>query len=150
VSVKLLLHSVFGLVRCLDELIEVLLPARLLGTGHRHLRDRTVRQEDSLRQGPTQTLEVVGGDLKGPHLKDGEQEGPSVKTRVKVKERASVTDQLVCKGQNLIRLPRLALVAIVGVAVHLRHDGVDMVIGDPIEDVDEPRRESPMALYDTK
>ena len=81
-SVKLLLHGVFCLVRCLDERIEVLLHARLLGKGHRQLRGRTALQEDGLRPSPTQTPEVVGGDLKGPHLIVGEQEGPSVKTRV--------------------------------------------------------------------
>jgi len=80
---------------------------------------------------------------------DGEQEGPSVKTRVDVIERASVTDQLVGIRQNLIRLPRLALVAIVGVAVHLRHHGVDMVVGDPVEDVNEPLRDAPMSLFNT-
>jgi len=57
--------------------------------------------------------------------------------------------QLVGIGQNLTRLARLAFVAIVGVAVHLRHDGVDVVIGDPVEDVDETRRDAPMALFDT-
>jgi len=64
-------------------------------------------------------------------------------------ERASVTDQRVGIDQDLIRLPRLALVAIVNVAVHFRHDGVDKVIGDPVEDADEPRRDAPMALFDT-
>jgi len=81
---------------------------------------------------------------------DGEQEGPSVKTRVEVMKRASGTDELVGLGQNLIRLPRLALVAIVGVAVHLCHDGLDMVVGNPIEDDKEPRRDAPMALFITK
>jgi len=140
---------VFRLVRCLDDIIEVLLHARLLGKGYRQLRGRTARQEDGLRPSPTQTPEFVGGDLELPHLLDGEQEDPSVKTPVKVMERASVTDQLVGIGQNLIRLPSLALAAIVGVAVHLRHDGVSMVIGDPVEDVYEPRRDAPMALFDT-
>jgi len=80
---------------------------------------------------------------------NGEQEGPSVKARVDIVERAPVADPLVGIGQNLIRLPRLALVAIVGVAVHLRYDGVDTVIGDPVEDADEPRRDAPMALFET-
>ena len=60
---------------------------------------------------------------------DREQERPSVKTRVEVVERPSVTYQLVGVRQDLLRLSRLALVAIIGVPVHLRYDGVDVVIG---------------------
>ena len=148
-SVELLLHGVFRLANCLDELIEVLLHTCLLGKRHRQLLGRTARQEDGLRPSPTQKPEVVGGDLECPHLMDWEQEGPSVKTRVEVVQRASVTDQLVGIGQNLVGLPRLALVAIVGAAVHLRHVGVDMVVGNPVEDVDKPRRDAPMALFNT-
>jgi len=145
--VELLLYGVFRLVRCLDELIKVLLHARLLGNGHRQLLGRTARQEDGLRPSPTQTPEVVGGDLKGPHPVDREQERPSVKTRMKVMEGPSVTDQLVGVRQTLIRMPRLALVAIVGVSVHLRHDGVNVIVGDPVEDFNEPRRDAAMALF---
>jgi len=68
---------------------------------------------------------------------------------MKVMEGPSVTDQLVGISQDLIGLPRLALVAIIGVTMHLRHDGVNMVIRDPVEDVDEPRRDAPMALFNT-
>jgi len=82
-------------------------------------------------------------------LVDREQKGPSVKTRVKVLKRTSVTDQLVGIGQDLIGLPRLALVSIVGVAVHLRHDGVNMVFGNPVEDIHKPRRDAPVALFNT-
>jgi len=63
---------------------------------------------------------------------DREQDGPSVKTRVEVVERTSVTDQLVGIGQDLIGLPRLALAAVVGVAMYLRRDGVNMIIRDPV------------------
>jgi len=127
---------VFRLVHCLDELIKVFLHACLLSKRHRHLCGRTARQADGLRPSPTQPPEDVGGYLKCPHLVDREQEDPSVKTRVEVVERTTVTDQLVGIGQDLIGLPRLALVSIVGVAMHLRHDGVNMVIRDPVEDVD--------------
>jgi len=78
-----------------------------------------------------------------------EQKGPSVKTRVKVVKRTSVTDQLVGTGQDLIGLPLLALVAIVGVAMHLRHDSVNMVVRNPVEDVYKPQRDAPMALLNT-
>ena len=61
----------------------------------------------------------------------------------------SETDQLVGIGQDFIGLPRLALVAVVGVAIYLRHDGVNMIIRDPFEDVDEPRRDAPVALFNT-
>jgi len=88
--VELLLHGVFRLVRCLYELIEILLYARLLRKGHRQLLGRTARQEDGLRSSPTQTPKVVVGDLKGPHLVDQEQERPIVKTRMEVVEGPSV------------------------------------------------------------
>jgi len=51
---------------------------------------------------------------------------------VEVVERTSVTDQLVGIGQDLIGLPRLALAAVVGVAMYLRRDGVNMIIRDPV------------------
>jgi len=68
---------------------------------------------------------------------------------VEVVERMSVRDQLVGIGQDLIGLPRLALIAIVGVSMHLRHDGVNMVVGNPVEDVHKSRRDAPMALFNT-
>jgi len=68
---------------------------------------------------------------------------------MEVMEGPSVTEQLVGTGQNLIGLSRLALVAIVGVAMHLCHDGVDMVVGNPVEDVYKPRRDAPRALFNT-
>ena len=108
---------------------EVLLRARLLGKGHRQLLSHSERQDDGLWQRTTQTPKAVGGYLEGPHLVDREQERPSVKTRVEVVERPSVTYQLVGVRQDLLRLSRLALVAIIGVPVHLRYDGVDVVIG---------------------
>jgi len=139
----------FRLSGCLNELLEVVPHARLLGKRHRQLRGRMARQEDGLREIPTQTPEVVGGDLESPHLVDREQEHPSVKTRVQVVEGPSVTGQLVGVCQNFIRLPRLALVSIVGVTVHFRHDSVDMVVRNPVEDVDKTRRDAPMALFNT-
>jgi len=99
--VEVLLHGVFRLVRCLDELIEVLFHTRILGTGHRQLLGRTARQEDGLWPSATQTPDVVGSDLKGPHLVDREQELPSVKTRMKAVEGPSVMDQLFGVCQNL-------------------------------------------------
>jgi len=66
---------------------------------------------------------------------------------MEVMEGPSVPDQLVGIGQDLIGLPRLALVAIIGVTMHLRHDGVNMVVRNPVEDVHKPRRDAPMALF---
>ena len=65
-SVEFLLHGVFRRASCLDELLEVVLHARLLGKRHRKLRGRTARQEDGLRPGPTQPPKVVGGHLNVP------------------------------------------------------------------------------------
>jgi len=127
--VELLLHGVFRLVRYLDELIEVLLHARLVGKGNIHILGHTARREDGLWPTAAQTSEAVGSHLEGPLLEDWEQERPCVKTRVEVVERPSVTDQLVGIRQDFERLSRLTLVAIIGVPVYLRHDGVDVVIG---------------------
>jgi len=33
--------------------------------------------------------------------------------------------------------------------MHLRHDGVNMVVRNPVEDVHKPRRDAPMALFHT-
>jgi len=82
--VELLLYGVFRLVRYLDEFIKVLLHTRLLGEGNRQLLGHTAPQEDGLCPSATQTPEVVGSHLEGPHLVDREQERPSVKTRVEV------------------------------------------------------------------
>jgi len=68
---------------------------------------------------------------------------------MEVLERPSVTDQLVGIRQDLVRLSRLALIAIIGVPVHFRLDGVDVVVGHLIEDFNEPRRGAPMALFRT-
>jgi len=62
-------------------------------------------------------------------------------------EGPSVTDQLVGIGQDLIGLPRLVLVDIIGVTMHLRHDGVNMVVRNLVEDVHKPRRDASMALF---
>ena len=80
---------------------------------------------------------------------DKEQKGPSVETRVEVVKRTSVANKLDGIGQDLVGLPRLAFVAIVCVTMHLRHDGVNMVVRNPVEDVYKPRRDAPMALLNT-
>jgi len=147
--VKILLHGVVRLLRHLDELIEVLLHARLLGKRNLQLLGHTVRQEDGLWPSLVLTLKVVGRHLKYPHLVDGEQERPHVKTRMGVVERPSVTDQLVGIRQDLLRLSRLAMISVIGVPMHLRHDGVDVVFRHIIEDVDEPRRGALIAFFDT-
>ena len=33
--------------------------------------------------------------------------------------------------------------------MYLRHDGVNIIIRDPVEDVNEPRRDAPVALFNT-
>jgi len=62
-------------------------------------------------------------------------------------EGPSVTDQLVGIGQDIIGLPRLALVAVIGVSMLLRHDGVNVVVRNPVEDVHKPRRDALMAFH---
>jgi len=146
--VELLFLGVVHLVRYLDELIEVLLHARLLGKGYRQLRSRKERQENGLWPSTTQTPEVVGGHLEGPHLEDREQQRPIVKTRVKFMERPSITDRLAGIRQGLVRLSRMALFVITCVPMHLRHDGVDQVIKYPHDDAYEARRGAAMAYFD--
>jgi len=34
--------------------------------------------------------------------------------------------------------------------MHLRQDSVNMVVGNPVEDVRKPRRDAPMALLNAK
>ena len=65
-------------------------------------------------------------------------------------ERSSATDQLVGIRQDLVRSSRLALSAVLGVAMHLRHDGVDVVARNIVDDVDETRRCASMDFLGTK
>jgi len=147
--VKLLFHDVFSLVRCLDEIIAVLLHARFLGKGSQHLLGHTARQEDDLRPSRTKTPEVVGSKIKCPHLVDRKQERPREKSRVKVLQRPSFTEQLDGMRQDLACLSHLALIVIISFPVHLRHDGVDLIIGYPVEVVNEARRRASVALFNT-
>jgi len=41
------------------------------------------------------------------------------------------------------------MVAMVGVPMHLRHEGVDLIIGYPIAEVNEARRGASMTFFDT-